>query len=67
MQNFLKLPFKDGEFDFVFDMVCFHHVEIEDGDMFITGLRRVLKKSGIYLLVCFSYRNGPSGNHFTKK
>jgi len=27
VQNFLKLPFRDGEFDFVFDMGCFHHVK----------------------------------------
>ena len=27
VQNFLKLPFEDEEFDFVFDMGCFHHVE----------------------------------------
>jgi ubiquinone/menaquinone biosynthesis C-methylase UbiE len=66
VQNFLELPFKDGEFDFVFDMGCFHHVKIKDRTPFIKGVHRVLKKHGAYLLVCFSYRNGPAWNHFTR-
>jgi ubiquinone/menaquinone biosynthesis C-methylase UbiE len=67
MQNFVNLPFGDEEFDFVFDMGCFHHVEIEDRPKFIKGVHRVLKKGGNYLLTCFSYKNGPAWNHFTKK
>lgn len=67
VQNFLKLPFEDEEFDFVFDMGCFHHVEVEDRSMFIKGVHRVLKKGGTYLLICFSSKNGPAWNHFTKK
>lgn len=67
VQNFLKLSFNDEEFDFVFDMGCFHHVEVEDRNTFIKEVYRVLKKSGTYLLVCFSYRNGPAWNHFTKE
>ena len=67
VQNFLKLPFKDEEFDFVFDMGCFHHVEVEDRNTFIKRVRRVLKNDGLYLLICFSYKNGPAWNHFTKK
>ncbi len=67
VQNFLKLPFKDEEFDFVFDMGCFHHVEVEDRNIFIKRISRVLKNDGLYLLICFSYKNGPAWNHFTKK
>jgi len=67
VQNFLKLPFKDEEFDFVFDMGCFHHVEVEDRNTFIKRISRVLKNDGLYLLICFSYKNGPAWNHFTKK
>lgn len=67
MQNFVKLPFKVSEFDFIFDMGCFHHVKIEDRSTFIGGVHRVLKKGGVYLLVCFSYRNGVAWNHFTKE
>jgi len=67
VQNFLKLPFQDEEFDFVFDMGCFHHVEVEDRNIFIKRISRVLKNDGLYLLICFSYKNGPAWNHFTKK
>lgn len=67
VQNFLELPFEDGEFDFIFDMGCFHHVEAEDRSTFIEGVQRVLKKDGLYLMVCFSAKNGPAWNHFTKQ
>ena len=67
VENFLKLPFGDEEFNFVFDMGCFHHVKVEDRAVFIEGVHRVLKKGGIYMLTCFSYKNAPAWNHFTKK
>lgn len=67
VQNFVNLPFGDEEFDFVFDIGCFHHVKVEDRTKFIEGVHRVLKKGGSYLLTCFSYKNGRAWNHFTKK
>lgn len=67
VQDFLKLPFQDEEFDFVHDMGCFHHVKPKDRTVFIEGVHRVLKKDGDYLLTCFSYKNGKRWNHFTKK
>jgi ubiquinone/menaquinone biosynthesis C-methylase UbiE len=67
VENFLRLPFEDEEFDFVFDMGCFHHVETEDRQKFIDGVHRVLKKKGNYLLTRFSYKNGSAWNHFAKK
>ena len=67
VQNFVNLPFGDEEFDFVFDIGCFNHVEVEDRTKFIKGVHRVLKRGGNYLLICFSYKNGPAWNHFTKK
>ncbi len=66
-ESFIDLPFKDAEFDFVFDMGCFHHVEVEERVKFIAGVHRVLKKGGVYILTCFSYRNGPGWNHFTRQ
>jgi len=66
-QNFLELQFKSEEFDFVFDMGCFHHVKVKDRSTFIKEVHRVLRKDGIYLMVCFSYRNGSAWNHFTKE
>lgn len=67
VENFLKLPFEDEEFGFVFDMGCFHHVKVKDRTAFIGGVHRVLKKGGSYLVVCFSYKNGPAWNHFTEE
>lgn len=67
VENFLSLPFEDEEFNFVFDMGCFHHVKVKDRNVFIRGIHRVLKKGGFYLMVCFSNKNGPAWNHFTKE
>jgi len=67
LASFVTLPFKDAAFDFVFDMGCFHHVEVEDRPEFIHGIRRVLKPESKYLLICFSDRNGPAWNHFTQE
>jgi len=67
VQNFVELPFKDEMFDFVFDMGCFHHVQIADRHRFIPGIHRVLKSRGVYMLTCFSVKNGPAWNHFTRQ
>jgi 2-polyprenyl-3-methyl-5-hydroxy-6-metoxy-1,4-benzoquinol methylase len=66
-ESFIELPFSDAMFDFVWDMGCFHHVTVEERVTFIAGVHRVLKTSGAYMLTCFSYRNGPGWNHFTKQ
>lgn len=65
--DFLYLPFRSKEFDFIFDFGCFHHVEVENRITFIKGVSRVLKSNSKYCLVCFSYRNGPAWNHFRKE
>lgn len=65
--NALHLPFNDEEFDFIFDMGCFHHILPEDRELFIKGVHRTLKTGGKYLLTCFSYKNGHAWNHFTKE
>ena len=67
LASFVKLPFKNSAFDFVFDMGCFHHVETEDRTEFIHGVHRVLKPEAQYQLTCFSDKNGPAWNHFTKE
>ncbi len=67
IENFVDLAFGNEEFDFAFDMGCFHHVELADRQKFIEGVHHVLKKGGDYLLTCFSYKNGPGWNHFTEK
>jgi 2-polyprenyl-3-methyl-5-hydroxy-6-metoxy-1,4-benzoquinol methylase len=58
VQSFIDLTFEGGVFDFVFDMGCFHHVEPKDRDKFISGVQRVLKAGGVYMVTCFSYQNG---------
>ena len=65
--NFLSLPFKNEEFDFAFDFGCFHHVEVKDRINFIEGVYKVLRPKATYFLVCFSYKNGPAWNHFTRE
>jgi len=65
-ESFIELPFRSCVFDFVWDMGCFHHVEVEDHSAFISGVHRVLKPKGAYLLTAFSYRNGSGWNQFTK-
>jgi ubiquinone/menaquinone biosynthesis C-methylase UbiE len=66
--SFVTLPFKDGEFSFILDMGCFHHVTISDREEFIKGLCRILDpRNGQYLLICFSDKNGPAWNHFNKE
>jgi 2-polyprenyl-3-methyl-5-hydroxy-6-metoxy-1,4-benzoquinol methylase len=66
-ESFIDLPFIDEAFSFVFDMGCFHHVEVEERPTFIEGVHRVIKKDGVYMLTCFSYRNGAGWNHFTRQ
>lgn len=65
--SFLALPFKDNWFDFIFDMGCFHHVKTLNRPIFINGINRVLKPESTYFLTCFSFRNGPAWNHFTRE
>ena len=43
-QSFVGLSFEDKAFDFVFDMGCFHHVEIVDRPKFIKGVHRHSEK-----------------------
>jgi len=63
----VELPYGDEEFDFVFDMGCFHHIYPEDRERFIEGVHRVLTKGGKYFMTCFSRRNGTAWNHFTEE
>lgn len=67
ISNFVNLSVINGIFGFVFDMGCFHHVTSNNRNYFIEGINRVLKENGYYMVKCFSYKNGPSWNHFTKK
>jgi ubiquinone/menaquinone biosynthesis C-methylase UbiE len=65
--NFMNLPFTSNQFDFAFDFGCFHHVQSDRRSEFIHGIRRVLNPQGTYFMVCFSDKNGPEWNHFTRE
>lgn len=65
--DFLNLPFRIGKFDFAFDFGCFHHVQVNERVKFIKGIYKVLGSQGTYFLACFSEKNGPGWNHFTKE
>lgn len=65
--DFVNLPLRKREFGFVFDFGCFHHVEVDNRIGFIKGVHSVLEPEGTYLLVCFSYKNGPAWNHFRRE
>lgn len=67
VESFLELTFKASIFDFIFDMGCFHHVEPEDRDKFLSDVCRVLKTGGLYMLTSFSSQNGLAWNHFTEQ
>jgi cyclopropane fatty-acyl-phospholipid synthase-like methyltransferase len=66
-ESFIDVSFSDGEFSFVHDMGCFHHVGVEERQKFISGVHRILQDDGSYMLTCFSYRNGAGWNHFTRQ
>ena len=61
------MSFQDSVFDFVFDMGCFHHVEVEDRPKFIEGFFRVLRKEDVYMLTGFNYKNSSAWNPFTRQ
>ena len=63
--SFVDLSFREGSFDLVFDMGCFHHVKVEERPKMIEGVYRILCIGGVYMLTCFSYQNGQGWNHFT--
>jgi ubiquinone/menaquinone biosynthesis C-methylase UbiE len=42
-------------------------VKVKYRKTFISEVHRVLKPKSTYFLTCFSYRNGPGWNNFTKE
>lgn len=62
-----SLPFKDKAFGFVFDRGCFHHIPVTQRPQYAEEAHRVLKAGGNLLLICFSDKNPPRENTFSKK
>ncbi len=65
--NVLKLPFARNTFDLVFDRGCYHHMPQSGKPRFAGLIAKVLKKGGIYLLLCFSYRDEYFGRGVSKE
>jgi ubiquinone/menaquinone biosynthesis C-methylase UbiE len=63
----LNLPYPDESFSLVLDRGCFHHISADKREQYVRGVHRVVKRGGRYYLICFSYRNGPGWNHFTRR
>jgi ubiquinone/menaquinone biosynthesis C-methylase UbiE len=47
IQSSVDISFENDAFDFVFDMGCFHQLEIVDRSEFVKGVYGVLKKGGV--------------------
>lgn len=60
--NVLSLPFADARFDVVLDYGCLHHQRKSDWPAYTSGILRVLKPGGFYILSVF----GP-GFHLLRK
>lgn len=63
----LKLPFARNTFDLVFDRGCYHHMPQSGKPRFAGLISKVLKKGGIYLLLCFSDRDEYFGRGVSKE
>ena len=52
--NVFRLPLPDSSFDVVLDYGCLHHQKKSDWPPYVTGILRVLKPRGFYVLSVFS-------------
>jgi SAM-dependent methyltransferase len=63
--NSIDLPYRDGQFSFLLDIGCSHHIHPGDRERFMQGILRVLRKGGRYLMMSFSKSNGPGYDNFS--
>lgn len=59
--NVLNMPFPADTFTLVFDRGCFHSQMPEHRNAYAAGIFKVLKKSGKYLMLCFSAKDHSYG------
>ena len=52
--NILDMPFKADEFDFIIDLLGFHHLKRKDRQRYLSEVNRVLKKKGFYAMCSFN-------------
>lgn len=53
----LTWPFKSEKFDIAVDNGCFHHVIKGDWKRYLTGLLRIMKPRGFYMLTVFTHED----------
>ena len=56
VDNILESNFKEDEYDYIFDLGCFHVLHPSDRLIYIKQIKRILKKNGILYLKCFSIK-----------
>jgi cyclopropane fatty-acyl-phospholipid synthase-like methyltransferase len=55
------------KFDFVFDRGCFHHMSGDDKPRYVSTVKRLLRPSGKFFLLCFSDKNPPYKKNLSKE
>jgi len=72
----LHLPYRNDQFDVVLDSGCFHHLRKYQWSEYVKNVKNVLKKNGLFFLICFSihsdgniprFWNGDHKRNWTKK
>jgi ubiquinone/menaquinone biosynthesis C-methylase UbiE len=56
VDNILNSKINDKNFDYVFDRGCFHVMSIEERQVYIRQIKRILTEKGILFLKCFSIK-----------
>lgn len=69
VSDVLSIPARDGEFDFVCDQGCFHHMSDEERPKYAKEIARVLKPGGTLVLRSFSDKipGGPQPRRISSK
>ena len=57
-ESIFEHPYKENEYDLVYDCGCFHHISPHRRTSYIDILMRSLKRKGYFLLVCFNEKGG---------
>ncbi|WP_201715830.1 class I SAM-dependent methyltransferase [Rossellomorea arthrocnemi] len=59
-QNIFDVDIKDGEYDFIYDSGCFHHIAPHRRISYINLIKRALRDGGYFGITCF-YQGGKLG------
>ena len=56
VDNILNSKYNHNEFDYIFDRGCFHVLPIDKRSTYVVEIKRILRKSGLLFLKCFSIK-----------